>query len=383
MERYLELTVNREGKVGEILRRQAGLTKKQISQIKFRPGGIQKNGIQCRVTENAVCGDVIRICLETRGTDSAQLKTPKFLQIQAEETKKRNDTSDGYADFGVECRGKNESISDLRSDSKKECSEGKNAVSNFKCGFPDLEILYEDQDVFAVNKPAGMVTHPSGIHYQDSLSNQIAEYFRSKGEETRIRSIGRLDKETSGILLFARNQISAARLQKQREEGKLQKTYLAVVERTFEEEISQSSSQEMSVSVEKEKWEKISIPLAPDPENPLKMVLSPAGTIHGSKKAVTYYQVLKSYANASLVQLHLETGRTHQIRVHMAGTGHPLLGDTLYNESQTGKASVPGNPFTRAALHAWKLKFYHPFTGNKILLEAPFPLDFENFLEKK
>ena len=199
MERYLELTVNREGKVGEILRRQAGLTKKQISQI------------------NAVCGDVIRICLETRGTDSAQLKTPKFLQIQAEETKKRNDTSDGYADFGVECRGKNESISDLRSDSKKECSEGKNAVSNFKCGFPDLEILYEDQDVLAVNKPAGMVTHPSGIHYQDSLSNQIAEYFRSKGEETRIRSIGRLDKETSGILLFARNQISAARLQKQRE----------------------------------------------------------------------------------------------------------------------------------------------------------------------
>ena len=181
MERYLELTVNREGKVGEILRRQAGLTKKQISQIKFRPGGIQKNGIQCRVTENAVCGDVIRICLETRGTDSAQLKTPKFLQIQAEETKKRNDTSDGYADFGVECRGKNESISDLRSDSKKECSEGKNAVSNFKCGFPDLEILYEDQDVLAVNKPAGMVTHPSGIHYQDSLSNQIAEYFRSKG----------------------------------------------------------------------------------------------------------------------------------------------------------------------------------------------------------
>ena len=408
MERYLELTVNREGKVGEILRRQAGLTKKQISQIKFRPGGIQKNGIQCRVTENAVCGDVIRICLETRGTDSAQLKTPKFLQIQAEETKKRNDTSDGYADFGVECRGKNESISDLRSDSKKECSEGKNAVSNFKCGFPDLEILYEDQDVLAVNKPAGMVTHPSGIHYQDSLSNQIAEYFRSKGEETRIRSIGRLDKETSGILLFARNQISAARLQKQREEGKLQKTYLAVVEGTFEEEISQSSSQEMSIIMEndktleqnaltekiieiesgdltEEKWKKISIPLVPDPENPLKMVLSPEGTLSGSKNAVTYYQVLESYGNASLIQLHLETGRTHQIRVHMAGTGHPLLGDTLYNESQdqTGKATVPGNPFTRTALHAWKLEFYHPFTGEKILLEASYPVDFENFLGEK
>lgn len=352
MERYLEFTVGSTGKVGEVLRRQAGLTKKQISQMKFRPGGIQKNGIQCRVTENAVCGDVIKICLETKGTDSAQLKTPKFLQIQAEETKKRNDTSD---------------------------------VSNFKCGFPDLEILYEDQDVLAVNKPAGMVTHPSGIHYQDSLSNQIAEYFRSKGEETRIRSIGRLDKETSGILLFARNQISAARLQKQREEGKQRKTYLAVVEGIFEDKIWQTSLQEMPVIMEKDKWEKISLPLAPDPENPLKVILSPDGTLPGSKNAVTYYQVLKSYRNASLVQLHLETGRTHQIRVHMAGTGHPLLGDTLYNEStdEKGKAAVPGNPFTRAALHAWKLEFHHPFTGEKILLEAPLPVDFESFLGKR
>ena len=333
MERYLEVKAARDGKVGEILRTQAGLTKKQISQMKFRPGGIRKNGTQCRVTENAVCGDVIRICLETKETASAQLKTPL----------------------------------------------------DFKLGFPDLEILYEDQDILAVNKPAGMVTHPSGIHYQDSLSNLIAEYFRSKGEETRIRSIGRLDKETSGILLFARNQISAARLQKQREEGKLQKTYLAVVEGTFEDEIWQTSLQEIPVIMEKDKWEKISLPLAPDPENPLKVVLSPDGTLPGSKNAVTYYQVLKSYGNASLVQLHLETGRTHQIRVHMAGTGHPLFGDTLYNESadEKGKAAVPGNPFTRAALHAWKLEFYHPFTGEKILLEAPLPVDFESFLGKR
>ena len=385
MERYLEVKAARDGKVGEILRTQAGLTKKQISQMKFRPGGIRKNGTQCRVTENAVCGDVIRICLETGETDSAQLKAHKFLPIQAEETKKRSNASDAYADFGAEYKEKNESISNLGPDIKMECSERENAISNLKLGFPELEILYEDQDILAVNKPAGMVTHPSGIHYQDSLSNLIAEYFRSKGEETRIRSIGRLDKETSGILLFARNQISAARLQKQREEGKLQKTYLAVVEGTFEEEIWQTSLQEIPVIMEKDKWEKISLPLAPDPENPLKMVLSPEGTLPGSKNAVTYYQVLKSYGNASLVQLHLETGRTHQIRVHMAGTGHPLLGDTLYNEStdEKGKAAVPGNPFTRAALHAWKLEFYHPFTGEKILLEAPSPVDFESFLGKR
>lgn len=124
--------------------------------------------------------------------------------------------------------------------------KGKTQFPNFKCGFPDLEILYEDQDVLAVNKPAGMVTHPSGIHYQDSLSNQIAEYFRSKGEETHTVPLAVWIKKPPVSCFFARNQISAARLQKQREEGKLQKTYLAVVERTFEEEISQSSSQEMS-----------------------------------------------------------------------------------------------------------------------------------------
>ena len=318
MERYFELIAAKEGKVGELLRIQGGLTKKQISQMKFRPGGIRKNGIQCRVTERAVCGDVIRICLETRETDSSQLLEGKPLQTNSD--------------------------------------------------FYELEILYEDQDILAVNKPAGLVTHPSGIHYQDSLSNLIAQYFRSKGEGTRIRSIGRLDKETSGILLFARNQISAARLQKQREEGKLRKTYLAAVEGTFENKESE-----------------ISIPLAPDPKNHLQMVLSFDGTLPGSKAAVTCYKVLESYDNASLVQLQLKTGRTHQIRVHMAGTGHPLLGDRLYNK-RTGKAerkSVTGDFFTRAALHGWKLVFYHPFTGEKILLEAPLPQDFEYFLEKR
>ena len=375
MNRYLTIHIPEAAvpmPISRFLRTQAGLTKKQISQAKFRPGGIRKNGQQCRVTETAYPGDQIIICLEADDVDSAQLESSSFTVNSSNHNFQFSADAISYSDSAAsEFAG-----SDVNSHNYHSPA----TTSQF---LPELAIIYEDQDILAINKPAGIVTHPSGSHYSDSLANQVASYFRSKGEPTKVRSIGRLDKETSGILLFARNQISAARLQKQREEGKLQKTYLAVVERTFEEEISQSSSQEMSVSVEKEKWEKISIPLAPDPENPLKMELSPAGTIHGSKKAVTYYQVLKSYANASLVQLHLETGRTHQIRVHMAGTDHPLLGDTLYNESQTGKASVPGNPFTRAALHAWKLKFYHPFTGNKILLEAPFPLDFENFLEKK
>ena len=383
MERYLEIKITESGKVGDILRARVGLTKRQISQAKFRQEGICKNGKQCRVTEEAAPGDVLRVCLETNEIDSKQLVP----------------------------RGEN----DL------------------------LQILYEDQDMLAVNKPAGMVTHPSGSHYLDSLSNQIAAYFRGKNEATRIRSIGRLDRETSGILLFARNQVAAARLQKQREKGMLQKTYLALVEGRLPEEKSPTNSGEYYVksiwrmhsggSTDWERndfatWEKIDIPLAPDPEDPMKMIISPGGILPGSKNAVTYYKQIKSFDNATLVELRLETGRTHQIRVHMAGLGHPLLGDTLYNpkmktcpqnhscnlhtplcdivqpnsgtaanivrevgiesplENRKSRKNIDNNCFKRAALHAWQLTFYHPFTDEKITLKAPLPADFYHFLNE-
>lgn len=244
-----------------------------------------------------------------------------------------------------------------------------------------LQILYEDQDLLVVNKPAGMVTHPSGSHYQDSISNLLAAYFREKNETTRIRSIGRLDKETSGILLFARNQVAAARLQKQREEGKLQKKYLALAEG------------DLSEANDSVFWKEIAIPLAPDPENPMKMTISPDGLLPGSRNAVTYYKNIKSFGNVTLVELQLETGRTHQIRVHMAGIGHPLLGDTMYNpgtclnmsnskekNNTKGRINNRNDCFKRAALHAWKLTFCHPFTDEIITLEAPLPDDFCRFL---
>ena len=144
------------------------------------------------MTEHAAVGDVIRVCLETKETDSGQLEAP----------------IEKLPDF---------SERNLNEESPKSTDPVWETAQNL---YQNLQILYEDQDLLAVNKPAGMVTHPSGSHYRDSLSNQIAAYFRSKGEATRIRSVGRLDKETSGILLFARNQVAAARLQKQREEEK-------------------------------------------------------------------------------------------------------------------------------------------------------------------
>ncbi len=403
MERYLEIRITESGKVGEVLRAEAGLTKRQISQAKFRPGGILKNGKQCRVTEIAVPGDRLQVCLEAKGIDSKQLVCP--------------DTSSFIE------RGKKQ----LLDFERQELEDGLKPQK--------LQILYEDQDLLVVNKPAGMVTHPSGSHYQDSISNLLAAYFREKNETTRIRSIGRLDKETSGILLFARNQVAAARLQKQREEGKLQKKYLALAEG------------DLSEANDSVFWKEIAIPLAPDPENPMKMTISPDGLLPGSRNAVTYYKNIKSFGNVTLVELQLETGRTHQIRVHMSGIGHPLLGDTMYNprvclknhshnlhaplcgrfclnsvtvarygaliraksptncdahlaeslfqtrsgaclkmsnskekKNTKGRINNRNDCFKRAALHAWKLTFCHPFTDEIITLEAPLPDDFCRFL---
>lgn len=377
MNRYLTIHIPETAApapVSHFLRTQAGLTKKQISQAKFRPGGVQKNGQQCRVTETAYPGDQITVCLETNNVDSLHLESSSFTISSDSHSFPLSTDSGSYSDSTAsEFTG---------SDANSHIYHSPSTTSQL---LPELEILYEDQDILAVNKPAGLVTHPSGSHYSDSLSNQVAAYFRSKDEPTKVRSIGRLDKETSGILLFARNQTAAARLQKQRENGISEKTYLAAVSGSMLEDTDGT-------------FHAITTPLAPDPDNRLKMVISPGSSLPGSKPAVTLYSVLKSTApgsriSASLVMLRLKTGRTHQIRVHMASLGHPLLGDSLYHLSDTT------NLFSRAALHAWKLKFHPPFpagettsgilssipctenTKKEISLEAPLPEDFKKFYE--
>ena len=377
MNRYLTIHIPETAApapVSHFLRTQAGLTKKQISQAKFRPSGVQKNGQQCRVTETAYPGDQITVCLETDDVDSLHLESSSFTISSDSHSFPLSTDSGSYSDSTAsEFAG---------SDANSHIYHSPSTTSQL---LPELEILYEDQDILAVNKPAGLVTHPTGSHNSDSLSNQVAAYFRSKDEPTKVRSIGRLDKETSGILLFARNQTAAARLQKQRENGISEKTYLAAVSGSMLEDTDGT-------------FHAITTPLAPDPDNRLKMVISPGSSLPGSKPAVTLYSVLKSTApgsriSASLVMLRLKTGRTHQIRVHMASLGHPLLGDSLYHLSDTT------NLFSRAALHAWKLKFHPPFPAGEttsgilssipctenakkeISLEAPLPEDFKKFYE--
>lgn len=176
-------------------------------------------------------------------------------------------------------------------------------------------------------------------------------YLQSRGLQETVHSIGRLDKDTTGILVFARHRIAAARLWQQREDGRFIKEYLAWCEGVFPEE-AQWQEQKLSAALGK-------VPEVPGQGQ--RMQVTPTGS-----PAVTCYQVICQEKERALVRLHLKTGRTHQIRVHMAYIGHPLVGDSLYGH---------GIPHQDAAmLCAWKVRFYQPFTKEEIVLEYRDPV---------
>jgi 23S rRNA pseudouridine1911/1915/1917 synthase len=182
--------------------------------------------------------------------------------------------------------------------------------------------------------------------------------------------VGRLDQETSGIVVFAQNQVAASRLQSVKSPCKIHKQYLAAVSGTLPVDMPGV-------------WHTLDLPLMQDPENHLKMKTAADLSLHSSalsgkiKTAVTHYHTLFSSQDWSLITLKLDTGRTHQIRVHMASTGHPLLGDTLYHSDDKISSCAS---FSRAALHAWKVSFQHPFRDEMLLLEAPLPFDFRELV---
>ena len=218
----------------------------------------------------------------------------------------------------------------------------------------ELEILYEDEDAIVINKPAGVVVHPSHGHYADSIANYLAWYFGGKRQQVIPRAVGRLDKETSGALLFAKNRAAAARLFAQRKNGKMGRRYIALAQGVFPERKG---------TVEK--------PICPAPGSDTKRCVCRPGE---GQEAYTEYTVLREInvedKTFSLLSVEIRTGRTHQIRVHMQSEGHPLAGDTLYG---TGTSW-----FQRTMLHAAELWFEQPFSGKPVRLTAPFPEDFRN-----
>jgi len=221
-----------------------------------------------------------------------------------------------------------------------------------------LDIVYEDEDLLVLNKPAGMPTHPSQNNRDNTLANALAYYYQQRGMAFIFRCINRLDRDTSGLTIVAKHYVSAGILGKDvAEKSHLKREYLAIVPGTVTP--CQGT---------------ISAPLGRKPGSIIERCVDP---IHG-ESAVTHYRVLEEKNGYSLVSLILETGRTHQIRIHMKHIGHPLAGDYLYNpewkamESESVEHSAP---ISRQALHSHRLSFRHPITGEAMEFTAPMPED--------
>ena len=221
-----------------------------------------------------------------------------------------------------------------------------------------LDIVYEDEDLICINKPSGIVVHPSHGHYADSLANYLAYYFNEKGEPHEIRTIGRLDKDTSGLLLFGKSRSAVGLMDAQAAEGTRTKVYLALCEGEF---------------AESEGY--VDTPIMRAFDGNIKRVAK-----DGGDTAFTSYKVEAQYEGFALVRLSLMTGRTHQIRVHMSHIGHPLLGDPLYGNGPFTHPCSPGIKISRTALHASALAFNQPFAGNRIELSSDLPSDMAAFV---
>lgn len=211
-----------------------------------------------------------------------------------------------------------------------------------------LSILYEDEDILVINKPADMPVHPSIGNYTNTLANGVAAYLDAKDEHSPFRCINRLDRDTSGALILAKNAFSAAVLSTQMRNRQIRRTYLAVVEG-----ITPPNGT-------------ISAPISRVDDSVIERHVD---LLHG-EPAVTHYERLETKNEHSLLEIHLETGRTHQIRVHMGYIGHPLPADYLYHPKY--------DCFKRQPLHSLQLEFRHPVTDKSMCLLAPVPEDMCN-----
>ena len=214
-----------------------------------------------------------------------------------------------------------------------------------------LDIVFEDEWLLVINKPAGIAVHPSILHYSDSLCNGVKFYFDSIGLKKKIRPVNRLDLNTSGLVVFAKCEYIQECLISQMKNKQFKKEYLAVCTGFFEE-----------------KSGTINLPIARKENSIIERCISESG-----QSAITHYEVLKEFDNYSLVKCSLETGRTHQIRVHMSAIGHSLVGDSLY-----GSIS---DLIDRQALHCYNLQFIHPVYKELLNLYGEIPLDFKKLKE--
>ena len=216
-----------------------------------------------------------------------------------------------------------------------------------------LDVLYEDNCLLILNKPGNIVVHPTCQHPFGTLANGVKQYFEKKGIHILTRFVNRLDRETSGVIVFAKNEYTQESLSKQMQKNLFKKEYVAVVN-----------------GVVMENYGTIDFPIKRAPDSIMLRMTAPDG-----EKAITHFEVIKRLPEHTVLRLTLETGRTHQIRVHCKALGHSIVGDGLYSEIET-------DLIARQALHAEKIRFIHPITKEKIEITAKLPKDIEALIEE-
>ena len=223
--------------------------------------------------------------------------------------------------------------------------------SKFKGENIPLDIVYEDEDIVIINKASGMVVHPASGNYENTLVNALI--YRYNLDDTNVRSgiVHRIDKDTSGLVIVAKNDKTLELVTEMFKNKKIKKTYLAIVD-----------------GVINNKSGTINAPITRDVKDRKKMMVGKDG-----KNSITHFYVLKTFKNNTYLSLNLETGRTHQIRVHMAYIGHPITNDKVYGKENTSFGQY---------LHASKLEFIHPITKKEIRVEAELPEEFQEKLKE-
>ena len=221
-----------------------------------------------------------------------------------------------------------------------------------------IDVVYEDKDIIVVNKPKGMVVHPANGNPEGTLVNAIMAICKDSlsgiGGEIRPGIVHRLDKDTSGLLIVAKNDMAHVNMSEQIKRHEVKKTYIALVR-----------------GIVKENEATIDMPIGRSNSDRKKMAVTKNG-----KNAVTHIKVLKRYDKYTLLEINIETGRTHQIRVHLAHIGYPVIGDYIYSNGKN-EFGIVGQ-----CLHAKSLEFKHPITGKDMKLEAPLPEYFEKVLQE-